>query len=167
MAVTVADVIDPAEEPVIRPLRPKPFPTGDIDPAKATLSYDRRSDTLLIHLFGREHDAVSVQAARHLYLLVDSATEDVVGFQVEGVLAGAIAETPQLLDLLDHAELRGITPAEVRALWSDALAPRQRLVPRWRRAPEPAPDEQKRHAVSAFIDAERARLPSPPTPAVR
>ena len=158
MATTVVDIIDPADEPVIRRIRPKPLDPRQVDPSKVVVSYDRRSDTLLIHFFGRERDAVSVQGDRYLYLLVDPDTEEIVGFHFEGFVARAIKDVPELIDVLDHAELRGITPAEVRALRSGALGRRQRLAT-WLRSPfARTPQERKRRVVSSFLNAERSRL---------
>ena len=161
MAMTVADAIDPTEEPVVRRFRPKPLDIRGVDPAQAVVSYDRRSDTLLMHLYGRDRDSVSVQRGRTLYWLVDPQTEEVLGFHIEGFLARAVKDDPDLIDLLDYAELRGITPAEVRVLRSGALGFRQRLAAWLRSALVRTPQERKRRAVSSFLDAERSRRGSP------
>ncbi len=158
MAMTVADVIDPTEEPVIRRLRPKPLDIRSVDPSRVLISYDRRSDTLLMHLFGRDRDSVSVQSIGNRYWLVDPETEEVVGFHIEAFLARAVKDIPELIALLDYAELRGITPAEVRALRSGALGLGQRLATWVRSAYVRTPQERKRRLVSSFMDTERARL---------
>ena len=158
MAVTVADVIDPAEEPVIRQVRPRAFDAAAVDPAKVVVSYDRRSDTLLVHLCEREREAVSVQADRYLHWLVDPDTEEVLGFHVEAFLACAVKDLPETINMLDHAELRGITPAEVQALRRDALGHRQRLATWLRSAFVRTPQERKRRALTSFMDAERSSL---------
>ncbi|MDQ3226609.1 MAG: hypothetical protein M3Q50_08275, partial [Chloroflexota bacterium] len=111
MAVILTDHIDPIEEFVPRQIDPKPFRRQDIDPAKIVVSYDRRSDTLLIHLFGRGHSTISVPVAKYLYVMVTPDTETIVGFHIEGFLAQAVNENPEAIALLDYAELRGITPA--------------------------------------------------------
>ena len=86
MAVSATDHIDPTEEFVPRHIDPKPFRREDIDPAKIVVSYDRRSDTLLIHLFGRGLETISVPVAKYLYVMVTPDTETVVGFHIEGFL---------------------------------------------------------------------------------
>ncbi len=87
---------------------------SDVDLRDVVLSYDRHSDTLFVHLFGRGRPAVSDLVGDSWYLLVDPQTLEVVGLQIEDFLARAVAEAPPLVDLLDLSELRGITPAEVR-----------------------------------------------------
>ena len=116
MAGIVADIVDPAEEFVPGQIEPKPFHREDIDPAGIVVSFDRRSDTLLIHLFGRGLETISVPVGNHLYALVTPDTETTVGFQIEGFLAQAVRDDPESVTLLDYAELRGITPADVREL---------------------------------------------------
>lgn len=165
MAVTVVDTIDPTEEPVIRQLHPRPPKPGEVDPSKVMVSYDRRSDTLLIHLFGRDRSSVSVQVAPYVYLLTDPETEALVGFHVEGFLAQAVKDVPAAIDILDHAELRGITPTEVRALRSSTLGNRQRFVAWLRTAFARGPQERKRRSVAAFLEAERTRWGLPAVPA--
>jgi hypothetical protein len=157
MAVSATDQIDPLEEFVPRQIDPKPFRRQDIDPAKIAVSYDRRSDTLLIHLFGRGHNTVSVPVAKYLYVMVTPDTETIVGFHIEGFLTQAVKDTPEAISLLDYAELRGITPAEVRALQRNTLGMRQQLSARVRMALKRSVQEQKTRAVAAFIDAERSR----------
>ena len=82
MAVSVTDHVDPLEEFVPRQIDPKPFRREDIDPAKVVVGYDRRSDTLLIHLFGRGRDTISVPVAKYLYVMVAPDTETIVGFHI-------------------------------------------------------------------------------------
>jgi hypothetical protein len=156
MAVTVADIIDPTEEFVPRQIEPKPFHREDIDPARIVVSFDRRSDTLLIHLFGRGLETISVPVGNHLYALVTPETETTVGFQIEGFLAQAVNDVPEFITLLDYAELRGITPADVRELQREALGAKRSLA-RWRSGFSESVQEQKRRAVAAFIEAERSR----------
>ena len=86
MALSVEDVVDPAEEFAPRQIDPKPIRSEDIDPARIVVSYDRRSDTLLIHLFGRGLETISVPVGEHLFALVTPDTESTVGFQIEGYL---------------------------------------------------------------------------------
>lgn len=166
MAVSVTEQIDPMEEFVPRQIDPKPFRWEDIDPAKVVVSYDRRSDTLLIHLFGRGHDTISVPVAKYLYVMVTPDTETIVGFHIEGFLAQAVKDIPEALTLLDFAELRGITPAEVRALQRTTLGLRHQLVAGLRAALAKSVQEQRTQAVAAFIDAERSRWDLSFVPAV-
>ena len=83
------------------------------------VGYDRRSDTLSIHFFGRGIPAVSVPVGdgeRDLfYLRVDPTTNRPVGLQIEGFLAGFAALHPELAALLDIADLRGISRDEIDA----------------------------------------------------
>lgn len=157
MAVSATDHIDPTEEFVPRHIDPKPFRREDIDPAKIVVSYDRRSDTLLIHLFGRGLETISVPVAKYLYVMVTPDTETVVGFHIEGFLGQVVKDTPEAITLLDYAELRGITPAEVRALQRTTLGVKQQLAVRLRSGLAESIQEQKTRAVAAFIDAERSR----------
>jgi hypothetical protein len=157
MAVSATDQIDPMEEFVPRQIDPKPFRREDIDPAKIVVSYDRRSDTLLIHLFGRGRDTISVPVAKYLYAMVAPDTETILGFHIEGFLAQAVKDTPEAITLLDHAELRGITPAEVRALQRTTLGVRHQLVARLRTLLAKSAQAQRTQTVAAFIDAERSR----------
>lgn len=158
MALSVEDKIDPAEEFVPRRFNPKPYRPDEIDPAKVVVSFDRVSDTLLIHLFGRGISTVSVAVGDYLYLLVEPDTEKIVGLHVEGFLAQAVHEVPSALNLLNYAELRGITVAEVRALQRESLENGKRGVSGNRAAMAKSFVEQRSRAVASFIDAERSRL---------
>jgi hypothetical protein len=154
MAMSVADHIDPMEEFVPRHIDPKPFRREDIDPERIVVSYDRHSDTLHIHLFGRGLSTISVPIGTYLYVMVTPDTETTVGFHVEGFLAQAVKDVPEFITLLDYAELRGITPAEVRELQRTTLGAKQQLAGA---TLAKSVQEQKRHVVVAFIDAERSR----------
>ena len=155
--MSVTDHVDPLEEFVPRQIDPKPFRREDIDPAKVVVSYDRRSDTLLIHLFGRGRDTISVPVAKYLYVMVSPDTETIVGFHIEGFLAQAVKDTPETITLLDYAELRGITPAEVRALQRTTLGVRIRILGYFRGLMTKSVQAQRTRAVAAFIDAKRSR----------
>jgi hypothetical protein len=130
--------------------------TDDIDPAKIVVYFDRRSDTLLIHLFGRGRESISVPVSDYLYVMVDPKTEVINGFHIEGFLSQAVKDIPDAIDLLDYAELRGITPAEVRELRREALGERHiranLLATNGKSVPE-----QRKAAVEAVIGAERVR----------
>jgi hypothetical protein len=121
------------------------------------VSYDRRSDTLLIHLFGRGRDTISVPVAKYLYVMVAPDTETIVGFHIEGFLAQAVKDTPEAITLLDYAELRGTTPADVRALQRTTLGVRNRILGYFRGLMTKSVQAQRTRAVAAFIDAERSR----------
>lgn len=113
--------LETVDEPVLRALKPKPVYWETVDPRSIAISYDRPSDTLLIHLFGSGRPTVSVPIDRYPYALVDPATEHMLGIHIEGFLAQAVKEHPDEIAILDHAELRGITPIEVRELQREAL----------------------------------------------
>lgn len=96
---------------------PRGLPTLDeVDLADVKLSYDRDSDILLIHFTDRGRVGVVDYVSDVLAVLVDVETEDMVGLQVEDFLSKVVADNPDRLDLLEVAELRGITPHEVAAL---------------------------------------------------
>jgi hypothetical protein len=164
MALSVEDQIDPAEEFIPRKFDPKPYRPEEIDPAQVVVSFDRLSDTLLIHLFGRGLSTVSVAVGDYLYLLVDPDTEKIVGFHVEGFLTQAVKEVPTAIDLLDYAEVRGMTLAEVRALQQERGGDRRRDEAGNGAQLASRLAEQRWRTVSAFVDAERSRLNSPAVP---
>jgi hypothetical protein len=157
MAVSFTDQIDPMQEFVPRQIDPKPFRREDIDPEKVVVSYDHHSDTLPIHLFGRGRDTISVPVAKYLYVMVAPDTESILGFHIEGFLAQAVKDTPEAITLLDHAELRGITPAEVRALQRRTLGLKHQFVADLRAVLAKSVQAQRTRAVAAFINAERSR----------
>jgi hypothetical protein len=166
MAVITTDQIDPMQEFVPHQIDPKPFRREDIDPTKIVVSYDRRSDTLLIHLFGRGRDTISVPVAKYLYLMVTPDTETIVGFHIQGFLAQAVKDTPEAVTLLDYAELRGITPAEVRALQRRTLGLKHQFVADFRAVLAKSVQAQRTRAVAAFINAERSRWDLSIVPAI-
>lgn len=139
--VSGPDVIEPTdpyaelEFEEITPIWPD---TRSIDFAKARLSYDRLSDTLYMHFFGRERPAISVEVGSDRLTLVDPETHSVVGVQLEAFLARAIHDFPPLVVALDVAELRGITPAEVRAEYKEVFSIWDRFVAKWQRRTERA-----------------------------
>jgi len=78
----------------LRTFRPRWPERETVDPERVGFTYDRPSDTLFVDFSGRPRPAVSVPAdARFgtvdIYLRVDPASEEVVGLQIEGVLAAA------------------------------------------------------------------------------
>lgn len=157
MAMSVAEHIDPADEFVPRHIDPKPFRPEDIDPDRIVVNYNRRGDSLHIHLFGRGLSTISVPVGTYLYVMVTPDTEMIVGFHIEGFLGHAVKDVPEAIMLLDYAELRGITPAEVRALQRTTLGMKQQLTARLRAALAKSVQEQKTRAVADFVATERAR----------
>ena len=130
MAMSTSDELESVEEPVLRHITPKPFRWDSIVPENVVIYYDRTSDTLLVHLFGRRRPSISVPIERYLYAMVDPESEQIIGIHIEGFLGQAVKEHPWEIAILHHAELRGITPAEVRALQRAMLESRSRP-PKW------------------------------------
>ena len=97
------------------------------DPTHVVFSYDRESDTLMIHFYGRGLRGVSVHVQDGWYVRKDRDRQRVIGLQIEGFLARVVREDPWLLDALDLAELRGISLEEVARLRREmALERRER-----------------------------------------
>lgn len=149
--------LETVDEPVLRALKPKPLQWDSVDSAQIAISYDHPSDTLLIHLFGRGRQTVSVPVDCYLYALVDPETEKTLGIHIEGFLTQAVKEHPDEIVLLDHAELWGNTPIEVRELQREILGS-------WRSlpghvnvvyAPETPPD--RKGAVLLLLQAEHPK----------
>jgi hypothetical protein len=75
-------------------------------------SYDRASDTMMVHFFGTPRPAVSIAIDNSddaLYVRLDRAADEVVGLQIEGFLTSFIVRHPDWADTLLIARLRGIT----------------------------------------------------------
>jgi len=93
-----------------------------LDSDAVVIAYDRISDTLMIHFFGRGRAATSVPVedtvdGRDLvFARLDRATDEVVGIQVEEFLDVYVKARPEMIKLLSVAELRGITRDDVRLL---------------------------------------------------
>jgi hypothetical protein len=107
--------IDPSEDPVFPELSfTVPAPT-EIDWDEVKLSYDRLSDILLLFVADRSQPAVVVYGDDGVWsFLVNPDTPNFVGWQAESFLAVAARIDPDLISLLDHAELIGITPDQLR-----------------------------------------------------
>src|SRR5688572_6338522 len=101
--------MEPTDDSMVRTVLPIVPDLASIDPEKLVVSYDRRSDTLMVHFFGRGRSTVSDPTDTFLYALVDPDTNELVGYHIEGFLAGAVKQIPAAILLLDFAELRGIT----------------------------------------------------------
>jgi hypothetical protein len=102
-----------------------------IDPSTVVFSYDFDSDTLMIHLAGRGRPGVSLPVAQGWMLRLDRETDELIGVQIEGVLARAARAHPKLLGVLDLAELRGITPDEIDRVRREVAAPSPADALRW------------------------------------
>lgn len=90
-----------------------------LDPADTSVSYDRASDTLLIHFGGRGRPAVSVPSPKPIardfvFLRFDPTSGELVGVQVEDFLDLFLPEHPTAAILIEQADLRGITEKELR-----------------------------------------------------
>lgn len=101
----------------------------EFDPKQVHLTYDRKSDTLMIHFYGLKRPAISVEARsifpradEHLYLRVDLDTQEVIGAQVEAFVRAVVRQDPSLLDLL---ELAGVKPDDVQKI-REQIAPEAR-----------------------------------------
>lgn len=146
-----------SDDPSLRQIQPRPFLWEDVDSNRVAISYDCPSDTLLIHLFGRHQPSVSVPIARYLYALVDPESEQIVGVHVEGFLAQAVKEHPDELAILDHAELRGISPIEVRGLQREILGRWEPLPGKTRAVFAPEVSRDKKEAAMLLMEAENVR----------
>lgn len=76
----------------LRTFRPRWPERETVDPERVGFTYDRPSDTLFVDFLGRPRPAVSVPENVGLgevdvYLRVEPVSEEVVGLQIEGVLA--------------------------------------------------------------------------------
>ena len=157
MAVTAPDVLESVDEPVLRQIEPKPFHWEAVDPEQIIIRYDRPSDTLLIHLFGRGRPSISVSTDRYLHAMVDPDTEEIIGIHIEGFLAHAVKEHPRWIAVLDDAETRGITAAEVRALQRSVLGVWRQLAADVQAAlVSPSPPDKLR-AITLLLGAEAPR----------
>lgn len=102
-----------------------------LDPSAVVFSYDHDSDTLMVHLTDRGRPGVSVPVAQGWMLRLDRETDELIGIQIEGVLARAARTHPRLLGVLDLAELRGITPDEIDRVRREVAAPSPPDALRW------------------------------------
>ncbi len=94
-------------------------PTVDVhslDLSRLVISYDRDSDTLMLHFFGQRVPGVSVPFDDHLLVRMNRDRTMIIGLQIEGFLAHVARERPRLLTVLEAAELRGISRDEVSAI---------------------------------------------------
>ena len=108
----------------VTPRRPDP---ATIDVRNVEFAYDRRSDILTLHLFGRGRPAKVLHTGKTIDLRLDPATEIIVGFQIEAFLAQAVYRQPYLLAL---AEPAGLPRDEIAAIQQRVARDDER----WKRA---------------------------------
>lgn len=108
---------------------------GDLNPTAFVFHYDRNSDTLLLHLYGRPQAAMSHQMDDHIFIRVDLETHKVVGIQIEGFLKAAVYGQPALLQLAAWA---GVDANEIEDI-------RRRI----------SPDVQKTAAIRSVLEGNR------------
>jgi hypothetical protein len=92
-------------------------------PRDIAFSYDRDSDTMMVHFFGAPRPAVSIPIDAPddtLYVRLDRVTDQVVGLQIEGFVSCFISGHPDWADTLSIARLRGITREEAMAVAAQA-----------------------------------------------
>ncbi|HEU0114090.1 MAG TPA: hypothetical protein VFQ80_05415 [Thermomicrobiales bacterium] len=90
-----------------------------IDTTNMAVRYDRESDTLIVHFYGVGLPGVSIDKGNGWFVRRDRERGRSIGVQIEGFLARAVQGEPALLDMLDIADLRGMTPEEVGRLRRD------------------------------------------------
>jgi hypothetical protein len=79
---------------------------NDVDLRQVVVTYDGDSDTLLVHFYGRGIPGVSVDAGDGAMLRMDRERQRVIGVHIEHFLSLYAPEHPEMLDILDIAELR-------------------------------------------------------------
>ena len=92
-------------------------------PRDIAFSYDRDSDTMMVHFFGTPRPAVSISIDDPddaLYVRLDRVADEVVGLQIEGFLTRFIFRHPDWADTLSTALLRGITREDAVAAAAQA-----------------------------------------------
>ncbi len=107
--------IDPDQEPDVQRLTFAIPQMTDVDWGDVVMSFDRVSDLLLVFVTDRHQPAVVVydDAAGDVSWLVNPDTSSFVGWQFESFLGTTIRKYPDLIHLLDHAELIGIAADEL------------------------------------------------------
>jgi hypothetical protein len=94
-----------------------------VDPNKVVFGCDHDSDTLMIHFSSRGRPGVSLPVAQGWMLRLDRQTDELIGIQIAGMLARAARAHPPLLDVLNLAELPGVTPDEIDRVRREVAAP--------------------------------------------
>jgi hypothetical protein len=85
----------------------------DIDSGSVVITYDGDSDTLLIHFYGRGVPGVSVDAGGGAMLRMDRERKRVIGVHIEHFLSLFARDHPDVLDILDLAEVRDMSTDEL------------------------------------------------------
>jgi hypothetical protein len=96
-------------------IEPHPVQPKRVDRAQwldVGFDYDDVSDTFTLYLFGLQHPSKVLHTPAFFDLLVDPATETIVGYQIEGFLTHVIYDQPWLLT---YAEVAGIPQERVAA----------------------------------------------------
>lgn len=152
MAVAVTDRIDPTEDPLIDELKPRALSIEAIDFSVVVVSYDRDSDTLFVHLFGRGRPSISMVAGDDSYVLVDPDTEEIVGFQIEHVLTSVEQRDHALLALLDVADLRGIGKDDIEEIRREMLGSDRRSSFSLGQHPGDTRSQKRREIILKLLD---------------
>lgn len=135
-----------------------------IDLHRSVFNYDRDSDILLFYLYGKERPAVAAGGSSNVYALIDPDSEEFLGVQVENFLTRAVKDRPRLLDVLDVAELQGMTHADVHRARQGVHGFRGRFWA-WLRRFLTLPWQRqgiKRRVASELVKDERLRRPAKP-----
>ena len=109
-------------------IEPHPVQPKRVDRAQwrdVGFDYDDVSDTFTLYLFGLQHPSKVLHTPDFYDLLIDPATETIVGYQIEGFLTYVVYDQPWLLT---YAEVAGIPQERVVAVRDRIMANhRQRL----------------------------------------
>lgn len=115
------DPIDPFADPGVEDVQIAVPDLRGIDLHRSVFNYDRDSDILLFYLYGKERPAVAAGGLANVCALIDPDSEEFLGIQVEDFLTRAVKDRPRLLDVLDVAELQGMTIADVHRARQEVL----------------------------------------------
>ena len=154
---TSVEPINPDADPNVEDVQVVIPDVRGVDLRHVVFNYDRDSDTLLLYLFGKERPAVAAGGSDYVYALIDPDSEEFLGVQVEDFLSRAVKDRPNLIDVLDVAQLQGMTIADVRQARQQALGYRGRFRA-WLRRFLAMPGHRhgiKRRAVSELVKDER------------
>ncbi len=161
--------IDPDADHLVKDVR-VPIPDlGGIDLRQVVFNYDRDSDILLFYPYGKDRPAVAAGGSDYVYVLIDADSAEFVGVQIEDFLSRAVKAQPNLLDVLDVAELQGMTLDDVRQARQQALGYRGRFLAWLTHLRQEALGRQtgaKQRAVSEIINGPHRRLADGPSPSV-
>ena len=86
---------------------------------RLAFSYDRDSDSLLVHFHGRGRAAVSIEVGDNAYVRLDRAAGQIVGLHLENFLRALVPRHPELLD---HSAVFGIDHADVSRETSGSIS---------------------------------------------